>query len=324
MGTVHRRHFLVVAGALLGAPRAFAQAPKHAHIGYLSYTSRGPISEYFAGAMGKLGWVEGRNLTVDWRYAAFQPERTPAMASELLKLGVKVIVALSSEDALTVRRATRLIPIVTLIALEPVKLGLAESIAHPGGNVTGVIYGDTTISAKGTQLLKEALPGVKRVAYLYPTNDRGIALFVDDVVTAATSFGVTMLRFPIARVSDIGLALASVKKQRVDALRVVLSAATQAGMDEILAFSAANRLPSVWPLPDAVERGGFMSYSPSFAEFGSLGASLVDKILRGANPAEMAFQYPTRYELVINLKTAKQLGITVPHSIITRADRVIE
>jgi putative tryptophan/tyrosine transport system substrate-binding protein len=323
IGTIQRRNFLVAAGVLLGAPRAFAQAGKHSHIGYLSSSSRTTFPQLFARAMGELGWVEGRNLSIDWRFAEGVPERVSEFASELVNSGVQVMVAGSPMDPEVARVATRSIPIVALSALEPVRVGLAASLARPGGNVTGVLYADPTFAAKSVQLLKEALPGLKRVGIFYP-DVRVISLYADAVYAASQSLNVTLLRFPIARREDIGAALALAKKQGIDALRIVVAGSVGVGMNEILAFTSANGIPTLWPEPSGVERGGFISYSPSLAELSALGASMVDKVLKGANPAEMPFQYPTRYEFVINLKTAKQLGIAVPQSILVRADRVIE
>lgn len=272
--------------------------------------------------MGELGWVEGRNLTIDWRFAEGVLERVPKFVFELVNSGVQVMVAASPIDP-EVARVARSIPIVALSALEPVRVGLAASLARPGGNVTGVLYADPTFAAKSVQLLKEAVPGLKRIGIFYP-DVRVISLYADAVDAASQSLDVTLVRFPIARRDDIGVALALAKKQGIDALRIVVAGPVGVGISEILAFTSANGIPTLWPEPSGVERGGFMSYSPSLAEVSALGASMVDKILKGTNPAEMPFQYPTRYEFVINLKTAKQLGIAVPQSTLVRADRVIE
>jgi len=327
MSQVQRKRLLVGTGLLLGAPFAFAQTQKHARIGILSSQSSltmPPGLQQFPRAMGKLGWVEGRNLSVEWRLANGVPERTPKLASELVALGVQVIVTSGDRDDEIAHRATQSIPIVALSVIDPVKLGFARSLAHPGGNMTGVFYSDTEFAGKVLQLLKEALPGIKRVAYLYFGDVRTQETYADASEAAARALGVTLLRYPITQASDIGPALAAAKASGADALRVATVGAVTAGMDEILAFAAATRIPSYWSTPRGVERGGFMSYSPDYSEVSTLGAAMVDQILKGANPAEMPFQYPTRYQLVINLKTARQLGITVPQAILGRADRVIE
>ena len=240
-----------------------------------------------------------------------------------MRLGAQVIVAQEYADIDAARRATRSIPIVTVFALDPVKAGFAQSLARPGGNVTGVMYGDPAFTAKSVQLLKEALPDMKRLGHLYPTGS-GVDHYVDAIEAAARALGVSFYRFPISRPGDVSAALSSAKKERIDALRVTLAGPGSQELDQILAFAASNKIPSYFSAAIAVERGGFMSYSPKFSDNAARAASFVDRILKGANPAELPFEYSTRYELAINLKTAKQLGITVPQSVLLRADRVIE
>lgn len=326
MRLARRRRFLIAAGALLAAPlTARAQAPQHARAGYLS--SGSPIPQVLVplllSALRERGWVEGRNLTLERRFADNRLERLPELASELVQLGVQVIVAPFYNEAQAARRATRLIPIVTLVAIDPVKAGLAESVARPGGNVTGVLWGDQELAAKLTEIIKEIVPGARRLGVLY-VPDAVMESYAVANEAGARTLGLDFHRFHVLRPEDVEGALGAVKKERIDALYVVPGGAIAAAEARILEFAASNQIPTVYPLPPTVERGGFMSYAPKIAENVARAAALVDKILKGAKPADLPFEYPTRYELVINLKTAKQLGITVPQSVLLRTDRVIE
>lgn len=326
MGQV-RRQFLIGAGALFAAQlvTAHAQAPQHARVGILIAGSRNNVwFQLLPTALHERGWREGRNLTLEWRIADGRPERLPELASELVRLGVQVIVAPFNIEAEAAQRATRSIPIVMVTAIDPVGAGLAQSLAHPGGNLTGVQWADPTLSAKNMQILKELLPGMQRVGMLYPTGVVGIEPYLEAAEVAARALGVTFHRFPVTRLEDVGGALAAAKKERVDALRVTIAGVVSAAEAQVREFASSNRLPTTYTIPPPVERGGLLSYSSRISENAARAAALVDKILKGAKPADLPFEYPTRTEFVLNLKTAKQLGITVPQSVLLRADRVIE
>lgn len=325
-----RRDFVLWIGTLAGMSPLVAlaqQPPKVRRIGYLAAqprsTTKAPV--LFPSSLAKAGWIEGRNLIIEWRFADGDMQRLSILASELVNLRVEVIVTSSAPDIEAAHRATRSIPIVTVWALDPIAMGLAKNLARPGGNVTGVIATDPAFAAKAVQLLMETLPRTKRIGNLFFADETpAVVTYRDAADAAARSMGAISLRFPIKQLADVGPALAAAKEQRVDALRISLTGPLNAAMDQILAFSATSKIPTYWTSTFAVERGGFMSYMSLIPENYALAASAVDRILRGANPAEMPFVYPTRYELVINLKTAKQLGITVPPSILGRADRLIE
>ena len=322
-----RRQFLIGASALLALPitRVPAQAPQHARVGILvdgpRPTVQGP--SLFSSLMGKLGWVEGRNLTIERRYADGQLARLPELASELVRLGVQVILALDQTDAEAARRATRSIPIVIFFALDPVKTGLAQSLARPGGNVTGVMWADTTFAAKSIQILKEAVPGIKRLGLLYAVSS-GVESYYGAIRKAAQTLGVTVVELPVTHHEQVAATLTKFKKEGIDALRVGSLALLRPAWDQILEFIVANKLPSIFAHSWGVENGGLLSLAPKESDTDARVAAMVDKILRGANPADMPFEYPTRYELTINLKTAKALGLNIPQSILLRADRVIE
>lgn len=324
MRPIRRRQLLIAAAsAALGVSFARAQPAKHARIGFLAFGSRSSGVHPFSSAMGKLGWVEGRNLTVDWGFADGDVKRLPKLAAGIVHSAAQVIVAQTNIAAVAARQATTSVPIVVMYSQEPVKTGFAKSLTRPGGNVTGVLYADPAFSAKSIELLKETLPGMKRIAALYhpwPGNDHAL----DAVDEAARTFGVSFLRFPIVRGEDLGSSFDSIKRSAVDVLRVTGGGQISVKLDEIIAFAAENRLPSFFTVAEGPERGGLMAYTPSFAEIINRVASIVDKVLTGANPAETPFEYPTRYTLVINLKTARQLNLSVPQSILLRSDKVIE
>lgn len=274
--------------------------------------------------MGDVGWVEGRNLVMERRFADGRRDRLPELAAQLVQQRVQVIVAPTNIEAEAARRATDAIPIVMLVAIDPVGSGFAKSLARPGGNVTGVLYADPEFTAKSVQLLKETVPTMRRFGYLYPAGYVGIRPFLEEMEATARALGLAFYRYPIGRPEEIAAVLDAIKKDGVDALRVAYVGPVQAGTAQILQFAASSRIATSFTVPTAVERGGLMSYSPKLSDNTARAAVLVDKLLKGALPAELPFEYPTRYELVVNLKTARQLGITVPQSILLRADRLIE
>jgi ABC-type uncharacterized transport system substrate-binding protein len=328
MSRVSRRLFLLGVGALCSARRlrAEAQAPQLARVGFLFTPSRttSQVPDLFSSAMRDIGWVEGRNLTLEWRFAEGQRNRLPELATELAQLRVQVIVAPFNIEADAARRATDSIPIVMLVAIDPVGSGFANSLTRPGGNITGVMYADPEFSAKSVQILKEANPAILRLGYLYPTGIVGIQRYVEEIEAAARAHGVAFYRYPLTQPSEIGAVLNAMKMDRIDALRVSYTGAVQPATAQLLEFAASNRLATCFTVPTAVERGGLMSYSPKLSDNAARGAALVDKLLKRASPADLPFEYPTRYELVVNARTARQLGIALPPSLLQRADRVIE
>lgn len=324
---MNRRTALQFGAAMLAWPALpLAQAPKHATVGFLSSGSRAPVTfpGFFSSAMREIGWVEGRNLTLESRFADGHSSRLPELASELVQLGVQVIVTPTNIDAEAARRATRSIPIVMTAAIDPVGSGFAQSLTRPGGNVTGIIWADPAFNAKSVQILKEMLPRMRRLGLLYTAGYVGLQSQIDAIEAACRALGVSFHRFSVSRPEDVGAALAAAKKEGVDALRVVQGGVPGAAIAQIVEFTAINKIPTSYTVPAPVERGGFMSYSPMPAENAARAAALVDKLLKGAKPEELPFEYATRYELVVNLKTARALGLTIPQSILLRADRVIE
>lgn len=328
MSQIPRRLFLLGAAALCAARwlPARAQTQRLATIGFLFAPSRATsqVPALFSSAMRDIGWVEGRNLMMEWRFADGQRDRLPELAAQLVQQRVQVIVAPTNLEAEAARRATDSIPIVTLFAINPVESGFAKSLARPGGNVTGVLYADPEFTAKSMQLLKEIVPTTRRFGYLYPAGLAGVQHFIEAMETTARALGLAFYQYPIARSEEMAAVLDAIRKDGVDALRVGYVGPVQAGTAQLLEFAASNRIATSFTVPTPVERGGLMSYSPKLSDSTGRGAAFVDRLLKRALPAELPFEYPTRYELVVNLKTAKQLGITVPQSILLRADRLIE
>ena len=323
-----RRELLIGSGALLAGigTGALAQAPKHARVGFLSAAppDLDQWSPLLLRSFAELGWVERRNLTFHSRFAHGRYERLSELASELVALKVQTILAVLNVAADAARGATRSIPIVILYALDPVGVGYAQSVARPGGNVTGVLYSDPGFTARFIQLKKETVPGMRRLALMYPVPYPGIEPYVEAADAAARVLGIATHRFPVKQLEDVGAALAAAKREGVDALRITNAGVLLLAEDQIKEFAAASNLPDFHAAPSAVEKGGFMSYSPRLSDAAARGAALVDRILKGAKPSELPFEYPTRMELVVNLKVAKQRGIVVPQSVLLRADRVIE
>lgn len=272
-------------------------------------------------ALRKLGWVEGQNLTLEWRSAERHPERLPNLAAELVNLPVHLIVAITNAEAEAALHATRSTPIVMLLATDPVNAGFAASLAHPGGNVTGMMYADPNITGKYVQILKETLPAMRRIGLLYPRGAESPS-GLESANAACRQLGIQLLSFPVTSTADLRDALALAKTERVDALSVYTGGAVSGEL--VREFTVPNRIPTSWTVQADVERGGLMSYTPKFAASAARAAAMIDKILKGAKPGDLPFEYPTQYELVINLSAAKKLGIAIPHAILARADRLIE
>jgi putative ABC transport system substrate-binding protein len=321
---------LGLAGALLAAPLAAEaqQAGKVHRIGYLASTSATAarhLLEAFRQGLGELGWVEGQNVLIEYRFAEGRHERLPELAAELVRLKLDLILAGPTPPALAAKNATGTIPIVMTAVGDPVRLGLVTSLARPGGNVTGVSFDvGLEVFPKALELLRESVPNVRRVAVLSNPANPAQAVAVNDVTAAARSLGL-QLRLLEARGPDaFDGAFAAMGKDRVDALLVLTDPLFIIHKARLADLAARYRLPSVYAIKENVEAGGFMSYGPSLVAAFRRAAVFVDKILKGAKPADLPVEQPTKFELVINLKTAKALGLTIPPSLLQRADQVIE
>ena len=311
------------------APEA-QQAAKIARIGYLPLNLAGgpDLHEAFRQGLRDLGYVEGRNLVIEYRDAEGKPERLPALAAELVALKVDVIVVTGGTlAALAAKQATRTLPIVFTVATDPVRDGLVTSLARPGANVTGLSAFTSELVGKRLEQLKQAVPGLSGVAVLWQPGAAGEPTekeMLKGAEVAGQALGVR-LQFVEARgPDDFDRAFSDMTRARAGALTVLGSAMFFNERRRLVDLAAKHRLPTVFPWRQGVDAGGLMSYGPNGPDLYRRAATYVDKILKGAKPADLPVEQPTKFELVINLKTAKALGLTIPQSVLGRADHVIE
>jgi putative ABC transport system substrate-binding protein len=315
---------------LLAAPLvANAQAvAKVYRIGVLSGSSSAaapPVFESFRQGLRNLGWVEGRNVVIEWRFADYQYDRLPELAAELVRLNVDVIVTPATPATVAARKATATIPIVMVGVGDPVGNGLIASFARPGGNVTGITYSGAgmEIYAKQLELLIETVPGVRRVAILTNPTNPAQEQWLREIQGAGRSLGVALQVLETRSPSEFDGAFAAMSAQRAGAILVVADSMFMLHRKELADLAAKKRLPLLG-YRELVEAGGLMSYGPSLPGIGKDSAVYVDKILKGAKPAELPVEQPTTLDLVINLKTAKALGLTIPQGLLVRADQLIK
>jgi putative tryptophan/tyrosine transport system substrate-binding protein len=324
-----RRAFLQAAAVLLFAAgrSSFAQTPKVYRVGILTAgtaaAERARFDDFTRG-LDELGYREGRNVQLERRYADGNFDRLPALATELAAQKVDVIVGMSTLATKAAMQATRTIPIVFATVADPVGEGFAASLAHPGGNVTGVSNAGTALSGKLLQLLKDAFPRTARVAVFTAPRAPHAAAQLAELETAARALRMEILGTQLRRREEVEPVLARLREWRADALYVMQGAENSAVRDLLVELAAASRLPAVFPQRNYVEAGGLMSYGPDFDANYRRAASYVDRILKGAKPGDLPIEQPTKFELVINGKTARASGWTIPPSVLLRADRLIE
>src|SRR5215467_1255524 len=324
------RFALAVALFVLAAPLAVVaqQAPKIAKIGWLNPSTpavTAHLLEAFRQGLRELGDVEGKTFVLELRSAEGRTERLPDLARELVHLKVDVIVTSTDVAIAAVRQQTRTIPIVMATSTDPLGAGFVASLAHPGGNVTGLSTMSPELAGKRLELLKEVVPRVSRVAFLWNPEVRGAVLDYNQTEGAARSLGLQLQSVEAARAEDFDRAFSAITEQRAQALIVPSpNPITFANRGRIVSFVQRNRLPSMYSVREYVDDGGLMSYGHSTADLYRRAATFVSKILQGAKAADLAVEQPTKFELVINLKTAKALGLTIPPSVLARADEVIQ
>jgi putative ABC transport system substrate-binding protein len=328
MRTGQTRFMIVLAlGLLASSLPAGAQQPTGvARLGILSVTVRfSKFEPILAQVWRDLGWVEGRNLVIDRRYAREKEyEILPSLAAELVSLQPGLILAIGTAAARAAKDATQTIPIVFARTGDPVAFGLVPSLARPGGNVTGVSPQTGEINGKRLQLLSMAVPDAKRVGALWNPSDPLAAPNVREIEGAARSLNLELVPAAVRGPDDVEPALQAMVEQRAGALILVPPILDNEHYNELVDFVVKARLPAMFLTREDVEIGGLMSYFPSFPDMYRRAAAYVDKILKGAKPADLPVEQPTRFELVINLKTAKALGLTIPYMLLARADEVIE
>ncbi|HZP38726.1 MAG TPA: ABC transporter substrate-binding protein [Methylomirabilota bacterium] len=324
-----RRTFLVgVAASLLAAPLgALGQSRRTWRVGFLSGGARPPdeaLPAPLREALRGLGYVEGRNVTYVGRWAEARQERLPALATELVGLRVDAIVTVGGPSTAAAKRATSTIPIVMALVGDADGIGLIESLARPGGNVTGVTDQSVELSAKRLEILKEAIPKATRIAVLWNADDRGMTLRFREVEKAAQALHVSVQPLGVREPDDFDTAFTAMVNSRPDALFLVTDALTLLNRKRVIEFAAQHRIPAMFEFNVLVRDGGLMSYGASQDANFRRAATYVDRIFKGAAPSTLPVERPERYYLTVNLKTARALGLTMPSSLLLRADEVIE
>ena len=315
----------LVALALVSFRLADAQQPgKIARIGVLRLGSPPePQIDAFRQRLRDLGYVEGKNIAFEYRYADGKLDRFPILAAELVRLKVDVIFTGNTPAALAAKKATTTIPIVVAGGSDPVATGLAASLARPGGNITGITVMNEELAGKRLELLKETTPKVSRIAVLWDSANPGTALVFKQTQAAAQELGLQLQSLDVQSVSDLEGSFKSATRSGAHALDVLRSLLVAIQLRRIADFAVKNRLPSIHDRSDFVEAGGLMSYGANIADTSRRAAVYVDKILKGTKPEDLPVERQMKFELVINLKTAKQIGVTIPQSVLFQADKVI-
>jgi putative tryptophan/tyrosine transport system substrate-binding protein len=306
-------------------PTEAQQAGKIYRIGVLFFGSRNqPHLESFLRGLRELGYVEGKNIVFEYRYAEGKSDRLHELAAELVRLKVDVIVTTTSGSANAAQQVTETIPII-LTTGDPVGTGLAASLARPGGNVTGLSVLLPELSGKRLELLKETLPKITRVAVLWNPTDAALLMpALKEIEVAAQAYTLQLHSIEVRSTEDIDTAFVGMKKARLNALLTILDPLTTLHSKRIVELAAKNRLPGMYPTRQFVEEGGLMAYGINIGDLYHRAATYVDKVLKGAKPADLPVEQPTKFEFIINLKTAKQIGVTIPPNVLARADKVIK
>ena len=330
MNTRRQLVLALVTGALAAPLASFAQQPaKIPRIGFLhpaSLESVGGVQlQAFRAGLRELGYVEGKNIQLEIRWGEGKLDRIPALAAELVQLKVDVILAATSPSVVAARQATQTIPIVMPVSSDPVGDGLVASLAHPGGNITGLSIMSAEMGEKRIQLLKEMYPKVSHaMAVLWNPDYVGMRARYEQARVAAPAIGLTVRSVEVRDARELDAAFEAIIREHPEALLLLVDPFTLSQRSRIVEFAAAQRLPAMYETSDFVDAGGLISYGPIVSDQYRRAATYVDKILRGAKPADLPVEQPTKFELAINLKAAKALGIKFPDSILLRADAVIE
>jgi putative tryptophan/tyrosine transport system substrate-binding protein len=317
---------LVVAFAMCGAVATAQQPKKIARIGYLtaqSAVAEQPRLESFRQGLRALGYVEGRNIVIEFRHTDGKFAELPDVTTELVRLKVDVLIVNTTNAALAAKNATRTIPIFFIGVSDPVAAGLVDSLARPGGNITGLTNIAPMLAGKRLELLKETVPKLSRVAVLWDPENPGSTPQWKESQLAATELGLKLYSMEVSSADKYENAFKEATKLGNTALSMTLNPLANSNQKRVVDLANNNRLPAIYARGDYVDNGGLMSYAPNFAADGRDAARLVDKILKGAKPGELPVEQPMKFELIINLKAAKQIGLTIPPNVLARADKVI-
>jgi ABC-type uncharacterized transport system substrate-binding protein len=323
---IGRRHFITLLGGAAAAWPLAARAQQAKTIGLLGSGTAAAQSQWtaaFVRRMRELGWIEGRNLAIEYRWAEGNNERLPELAADLVRLKADVILTHNTQPPLAAKQATAKIPIVFATAGDPVATGLVASLARPGGNITGLSSQSDDTAGKRLELLRELIPGLRRLAFLADVSNPLTTLNIGEVQRAAHSVGVEVDSFEIRRAEDIAPAFESLQGH-AQALYVTADPIMFVNRVRINTLAVGARLPTMYLVREYVEAGGLMSYGANWPHMWARAADLVDKVLRGTKPADIPVEQPTKFDLVINMTTAKALGLKIPESFLLRADEVIE
>jgi putative tryptophan/tyrosine transport system substrate-binding protein len=321
-----RREFIAGTAVLLVSPRRSRAQATPRRIGLLSGFQILPILKVLHEGLRDHGWIEGKNLIIDYRYFEGHAERLPALAAELVALKPDLLIAANVQAAVALKSATATIPIVFAAVADPVGIGLVQSLSRPGGNITGLAtFVPGQFSSKGIEILRELVPGASKIALLInPGNPMHRSIVAEELPQTARKLGVALPIVEASTVEELDIAFASAAAQHADAIVPFGDAFTVANATRVTALAAKHRLPAIYLFRLFATNGGLISYGPDLADLFRRAGGYVDKILKGTKPADLPVEQPTKFELVINMKTAKALGLTVPPSLLVRADEVIE
>ena len=318
---------IVVTFAFGGAVAQAQQPTKVPRIGYLGATSRSFSSgriEAFRQGLRELGYVEGKNIVIEWRHHEGKLDRLPALAAELVRLKVDIIITVGAPATRAAKEATVTIPIVMTQVGDPVGSGFVDSLAHPGGNITGLSTLAPELSGKRLEILKEVVPKLSRVAFFRTSTQPGSAQILREVELAAKALKVKLQYLDVLDPKDIETAFRAASKGRADAVLVLNSPVLHSYQTQVVDLAVKSRLPAMYDRPEYVkEAGGLMNYGVSINDLDRRAATYVDKILKGRTPADLPVEQPMRFEFIINLKAAKQIGLTIPPNVLVRANKVI-
>jgi putative tryptophan/tyrosine transport system substrate-binding protein len=320
-----RRKFIaLIGGTTAGWPLAARAQQRPAKIARIGIIDDTPIWDHFRQGLRDLGHVEGRDIAIEYRSAQGQAERLAAVANELAAVPVDVFAVSGSAAARAAQQATATIPVVMIAIGDPVRAGLVSSLARPGGNVTGNTILGTEMSAKRLQLLKEIAPGVSRVAFLWNRNNASHLAYLEEWRALAPKLSVELVFVELHSVDQLEPTFAGMMRERADALSITADPFHLSQIGWIIDFAAKHRLPTMYTVKDNVASGGLMSYGPSLADLYRRAAGYVHKILQGTKPADLPVEQPVTFELVVNLKTARALGLEIPANLLAIADEVVE
>jgi putative ABC transport system substrate-binding protein len=302
------------------------EPPNPPRIAYLTASALSTMSariEAFRQGLRELGYVEGKNIVIEWRSTEDKPDRLPALATELVSLKVDVIVTGGPSATRAAKGATSTIPIVMSTDPDPVANGFVASLARPGGNITGLATLAPELSGKRLELLKETVPKLSRVAVFGTSTTPGNAQNIKETELAARAFGLQLQSLDVRAPKDMETAFRAAGKARAESIIVLSGPMVNSHRSQIVDLAVKSRLPAIYPWPEYVEDGGLMSYGPSLTDLNRRAATYVDKILKGRKPADLPVEQPIKFEFIVNLKAAKQIGLTIPPNVLVRADRVI-